>query len=154
MRALLIGAAFALAAPAWADAPEGAERAEALVLACVAAAGIDEAGVRACQGVSAQPCHDRAIATHDMVMCAAGEGQAWDQVIAQSLVRLSAEEPGRAIALTDAQAAWSDYRARECSYRVARWGEGSGARVALASCMAQMAADRAADLIAYEQEED
>jgi len=62
--------------------------------------------------------------------------------------------PDRASALTDAQAAWSDYRARECGYRVARWGEGSGARVVLASCMAQMSADRAVDLIAYEQEEE
>ncbi|HRP11845.1 MAG TPA: lysozyme inhibitor LprI family protein [Terricaulis sp.] len=154
MRFLLISAALALAPPAWADPGEGAPDARAPVLACVAAAGINEAAVRACQGAGAQPCHEAVIATQDMVLCAAGEGQAWDEVIAQSLARLSAGAPDRASALTDAQAAWSAYRARECGYRVARWGEGSGARVVLASCMAQMSADRAVDLIAYEQEEE
>lgn len=150
MRLLMICAFFALAASAWAD--PAAPDSRAPVLACVEAAGIDAAAVRTCQGVGAQPCHDIALATQHMVMCAAGEGQAWDEVIAQSLARLSAEEPDRADALAAAQAAWSDYRARECGYRVTRWGEGSGARVALASCMAQMSADRALDLIAYEQE--
>jgi len=152
MRFLAISAAFALAAPAWADPAEGIPDSRAPVLACVEAAGIDEAAVRACQGVGARPCHEVALATQDMVMCAAGEGQAWDDVIAHSLARLRSAEPDRAEALADAQSAWADYRARECGYRVVRWGDGSGARVALAGCMAQLSADRAAALIGYEQE--
>lgn len=152
MRALVIAAMVALAAPAAADPPDGEIDARALVLNCVNAAGVIESAVRACQGIAAQPCHNVSVTTHDMVMCAAREGEAWDEVVTASLSRLRAAQPDLADALNAAQDDWRAHRDSECGYRVARWGEGSGARVVFAGCLAQMNADRAADLIAYEQE--
>lgn len=146
-------AVFIVAAPAYADPPApGASDARAAVLACVSAAGINEGAVAACRGVAAQPCHEGAVTTHDMVMCASNEGLAWEEVMNASLTRLRAAQPALAGSLDDAQNAWRAYVRSECGYRLGRWGEGSGGRVVLASCLAQMTADRAVALIAYEQE--
>lgn len=143
-------AALMFAAPAHADPPEpGAADARAAVLACVNAAGIDEAAVAACRGVAAQPCHEGALTTHDMVRCASNEGQAWEEVMNASLTRLRGARPNLASSLDDAQNAWRAYAQSECGYRLARWGEGSGGRVVLAICLAQMTANRAVDLIGY-----
>lgn len=126
------------------------------LLECVEAAGPEAAALRACQGVITQPCFDAPFGetTHGMVMCLSAEGDAWARVMDESLVRLAAGNADLAPALADTQAAWGAYREEECSYRVQRWGLGSGAQVALASCHAQLTADRAITLLRYEPEAD
>lgn len=126
------------------------------LLECVAAAEHEVVALRACQGAVTQPCFDApgGETTHGTVMCYSAEGDAWARVMQESLARLSAGNAELAPSLAATQAAWHRYREAECSYRVARWGLGSGARVALASCMAQLTADRAITFLRYEPEAD
>lgn len=149
LQALMVvaGLFWAYAAPA---------SAEGEVAACVESAGDEGDALAACQGVVANPCleTDGGASTQGMVMCFAAEADAWASELHAALTRLAAARPETDAALTSAQDAWSDYRDSECAYRVARWGEGSGARVVLAQCLAQLTALRAIDLIAYEREGD
>jgi uncharacterized protein YecT (DUF1311 family) len=94
------------------------------------------------------------ITTHGMVMCLSDEGAAWEALMEAAVARLSSARPETADALTAAQADWRAFRETECNYRVVRWGEGSGARVELASCMAGLAADRAIALVVLEHTAD
>ncbi len=126
------------------------------LLQCVEAADREVEALRACQGVIAQPCFDAPFGetTSGMVMCLGAEGDAWARVMNESLARLAGGNAELSPALADTQAAWNAYRESECNYRVQRWGLGSGARVALASCDAQLTADRAITLLRYEREAD
>lgn len=126
------------------------------LLECVEAAGRETDALRACQGAVSAPCFDApgGETTSGMVFCLGAEGGAWERVMAASLARLAAGNSALSPALAQAQSAWSDYREAECSYRVARWGLGSGARVTLAACYADLAADRAISLVAYEAQAD
>lgn len=152
MRQLIFALALlACASPeARADLPEitYAER----VNACVAAAEGDRAALNACKGAASQPCMDAdGVTTIGMITCLSEEGSAWEAHMAGAQTRLAALHPETAGALTTAQNQWRAYRDAECSYAVARWGEGSGARVEHAACTANMAADRAIGLILIER---
>jgi uncharacterized protein YecT (DUF1311 family) len=122
------------------------------LLQCVEAADHEAEALRACQGVITQPCFDAPFGetTSGMVMCLSAEGDGWARIMDESLARLAAGNVELAPALAETQAAWSAYREEECSYRVQRWGMGSGAQVEFASCQAQLAADRAITLLRYE----
>lgn len=126
------------------------------VLECVEAAGDDSIGLRSCQGEVARACmtEEGGETTHGMVMCYGAEAEAWTRIMDNALARLSESNTGLAPSLQVTQDAWLVYRESECSYRVERWGLGSGARVALASCVAQLTADRAITLKLYEPEAD
>jgi len=149
---LLMLCLFALPVQADDDAFDYAPR----VTACVAAAGADAAALNACAGAAWTPCSetDGGATTHGMVMCHAMEAGAWTIEMQRALSRLTAARPETASALDAAQADWQAYRDAECSYRVSRWGEGTGARVVLSGCLARMTADRAIALILYEHEDD
>jgi len=124
--------------------------------ACVSAAEGEADALRACRGTISQPCFDtpEGASTHGMVMCASAERDAWARILDEQLARLSANGADSAPSLQRAQTAWAAYREAECNYHVALWGEGSGARVALASCDAQLTADRAIALLRLEQATD
>lgn len=147
--ALALGITACATPEARADLPEVtyAER----VSACVTAAEGDGAALNACKGAASQPCMDAdGESTMGMTMCLAEEGSAWEALMNAAQTRL-AQRQETVAALTSAQEQWRAYREAECGYAVARWGEGSGARVELASCMANMAADRAIALIVIER---
>lgn len=157
MRRLLASFAFALASLACADAAADPEPDyTGAVVDCVAAAGADEAALQACRGLSWRRCGDEGddVTTHGMVMCASAEGDAWQRVMTASLNRINTARPDLTGPLKEAQDGWRRYVFAECSYRVARWGEGSGARVALASCYADLTAERAITLLVIEREID
>lgn len=124
------------------------------IAACVSAADGDAVALRACRGAIAQPCldSDGGYTTYGMVMCYSTEAEAWASVINDALERLAAAESDLAPSLETAQNAWRAYRDAECNYRVNRWGEGSGARVALASCIADLSAERGIALTLHERE--
>lgn len=138
-------------APAWADV-DTIETAP--LAACVSAAASDAAALRACPGVIAQPCldSDGGYTSHGMMMCYSAEAEAWERVINAVLERLTATEPDLAPSLAASQDAWRAYRDAECNYRVNRWGEGSGARVARASCIADLSAERGIALTLHDRE--
>ena len=148
--ALALGITACATPEAGADLPDvtHAER----VSACVTAAEGERAALNACKGAASQPCMEAAggESTLVMTMCLAEEGSAWEALMNAAQARL-AQRQETVAALTSAQNQWRAYREAECSYAVARWGEGSGARVELASCMANMAADRAIALIVIER---
>ncbi len=123
------------------------------VVACVTAAEGDQALLNACQGAASRPCMetDGGASTMGMVMCLSAEGDAWVSLMEAAQVRLSASNPDAADALIRAQQQWREYRDAECSYSVARWGQGSGARVQYAACMAHLTADRAVELLVIEK---
>lgn len=122
------------------------------VSACVFAADGDEAALNACKGASSQPCMDAdSGSTYGQMSCLSEEGGAWEALMTDSQTRLAAVRPETVAALTSAQEQWRAYREADCSYAVTRWGEGSGARVELAGCMANMTADRAIALILIER---
>lgn len=155
MRVLMAALAFAaMASTAHAD-PDESEAFIPHVAACVAAAADDEAALSACRGAAANPCLEAAGGiTHAMVMCFSAEARGWGEVLDASAARLRSARPETAPALDDAQMAWPRYLDSECSYRVARWGEGSGARVELAACYAELSTDRALALQHYERQGD
>jgi len=156
MRRLLLALVLACAPsnPAAADVDDEIDVTP--LLQCVAAAGHEADALRACQGTITQPCFDAPLGetTYGMVMCLGAEGDAWARVMDESLARLAAGNAELAPALAETQATWSAYREEECNYRVQRWGLGSGAQVAGASCHAQLTADRAITLLRYESEAD
>lgn len=122
------------------------------VAACVTAADGDASALNACKGVASQPCMEAdGGSTYGLMSCLSEEGGAWQSLMVAAEARLAAARPETAEALTSAQEHWRAYREAECSYAVARWGEGSGARVELAGCMANMVADRAIALIVIER---
>lgn len=147
--ALALGITACATPEARADLPEVtyAER----VSVCVTAAEGDRAALNACKGAASQPCMDAdgGESTLGMTMCLAEEGSAWEALMNAAQTRL-AQRQETVAALTSAQEQWRAYREAECGYAVARWGEGSGARVELAGCMATMVADRAIVLILIE----
>lgn len=153
MRQILLSVALLCApiAPASADV-DTIETAP--IAACLGAAAGEGTTPRACRGVIAQPCldSDGGYTTYGMVMCYSAEAEAWESVISGALDRLTATEPDLAPSLAASQDAWRAYRDAECSYRVNRWGEGSGARVALASCIADLSAERGIALTLHERE--
>jgi len=124
------------------------------IVACVSAADGDAAALRACRGAIAQPCldSDSGYTTYGMVMCFSAEAEAWESVINDALERLAAAGPDLAPSLAASQEAWRAYRDAECSYRVNRWGEGSGGRVALAACIADLSVERGIALTLHERE--
>ncbi|MGE0739800.1 MAG: lysozyme inhibitor LprI family protein [Hyphomonadaceae bacterium] len=156
MRHLLMAAALLAAGASGARAdeanPDNAQR----VLECVSAAAGDAAMLNGCQGAAANPCMetDGGATTHGMVMCLSSEADAWARVMQASLLRLAEAQPETQSALEASQIAWESFRDAECSYRVARWGEGSGARVVLAGCLSQQTATRAMVLVLTEYERD
>lgn len=154
MRRVELVAAFALALVVMAQAPlahadvEPDRFAEALRI-CIGSATGEAENLAACEGASSRPCMEEdGGTTHGMVMCLSNEGTVWAEVMEEHLLRLSRANPDIADTLAAAQQAWRDYTDAQCSYRVALWGEGSGARVELASCYANMTADRATMLAA------
>ena len=156
MQRLLIACALALTAcattSARADPPDSTYALR--IEACVSAAA-DEAALAACQGVESHPCMEAdGGSTHGMVMCLSEEGDAWAVLMDAALQRLASARPETAEALSASQETWNTFREAACNYRVVRWGEGSGARVELASCSASMSADRAIALILIEREGD
>ncbi len=111
---------------------------------CIEAAAADADRLAACKGASAEPCISAdGGTTHGMVMCFSNEAEVWARAMEESQRRLTVASPETAAALADSQRAWASYRDAQCGYRVALWGEGSGARVELAACIAAMTADRA-----------
>lgn len=155
MRMLLaVFAVLALTGVAHAD-PDESDVYIPNVAACIAAAADDEAALRACRGAAANPCLEAAGGiTHYMVMCFSAEARGWGDAMDGAFARLAAARPETASALQEAHTAWEGYRDSECSYRVARWGEGSGARVELAACYNQLTTDRALALLVYERQGD
>lgn len=123
------------------------------VSACVTAAADDEVALNACRRIVSHPCMDSGggASTMGMVMCLSEEGEAWTSVMDATQTRLTASRPAAAAALSRAQEQWRAYRDAECSYSVARFGQGSGAQVEYAACMASMSADRAIALILIEK---
>lgn len=142
MRRLLLILALVFAPlPAHADDDYGVYRERLAV--CIAAAQ-DEDALAACRGAAAQPCHEAdGGTTHGMMLCLGAESQVWEETIQASLTRLRAERADVVDALNQTQTDWDAYVESACNYRVALWGEGSGARVELASCHAGLNAERA-----------
>lgn len=103
--------------------------------------------------------------THGMVTCTVAETRLWEGYLdveyRASLAwaeAMDAEEsllaPGfakLAEALRGAQRAWIAFRDAECALARAFWGSGSMGRIAGASCMLEMTADRAIDLRALRE---
>lgn len=135
--------------PARADLPEVDYASR--VVACVAAAGEDAAAIRACRGAAWTPCAEvpGAETTYGTVMCYGFEAEGWSNIMAATLTRLETSRPEFAESLNRAQTQWLAYRDAECSYRVERWGLGSGGRVELAGCFADLTAERAISLVLY-----
>ncbi len=152
MRRLLAMLLFVVcfAPPALADEPESMAYAPH-VAACLAGAG-DDAALAACEGAASRPCIEAdGGTTHGMVMCFSAEAEAWTRQLTDVVARLNEAEPHGMAALSAAQESWRAYAEAECSYRVTRWGDGSGARVELASCFASLTAQRALTLLRYER---
>lgn len=127
------------------------------VLACVAVFGLAvaaAAGAAENGGLSAdyERCMDKAVATADMLNCAAVESRVQDSALNgayQSLLRrLEAPRTGQ---LRVAQRVWLEFRQANCAY-VANPAGGTAARVAGASCMLQMTAARTRELRAFATE--
>lgn len=152
MRSLMLVSALVLAAcvspPARADVDE--DPYSPLLTQCIADAQRDGEALRACRDKAAAPCIEQDSSTNGMMLCISNETAIWEDVIDSQLQRLSAASPQSAETLASAQQAWLAYRETQCGFRVALWGEGSGARVELASCYEEMAAERAVTLAIIE----
>lgn len=116
------------------------------LLQCMDSARSDAAALRACKDTAAAPCIEALGTTNGMVLCISNETAIWEELIESHLQRLNTVSPENAEQLAAAQRAWRSYSQMQCGYRVALWGEGTGARVELASCYEDMAVERAITL--------
>lgn len=143
MRALLLTLTLLACAPTMARADDDMAPHRERLAACIAAAQTADA-FAACRNVAADPCLDAdGGTTLGMMQCFGAEAEAWADAVQASLTRLRTARPDAADALDQSQLAWDTYVESACSYRVVLWGDGSGARVELAACYAQLHAERA-----------
>lgn len=148
IRALLLAALAALAAPVMAD--ELVERIDA----CVAELGAYGDHADQCLGLHSQPCMEEEdnYTTEGMVRCMATEAEAWETIMAREVRRLlpRLDEEQKA-ALMEAQAAWSVFRDADCAFPHVLV-RGTLARPWAADCVMQHTARRAMEirgLVAY-----
>ncbi|WP_354687562.1 lysozyme inhibitor LprI family protein [Cupriavidus necator] len=114
-----------------------------------AAAGPAHAAGGSALSAEHERCMAKAVSSADMLNCTSAELRQQDKTLNTAyqglLRRLVAPRTGL---LRVAQREWLQYRDANCAY-VADPGGGTAARVAGASCMAQMTAARARELRAY-----
>jgi uncharacterized protein YecT (DUF1311 family) len=119
---------------------------------CIATSLLEPVALNACRGVVSERCRaEQGDATFALVLCISDEADAWGRIVAAVTTRLRTSGETDALALLDGvETQWQAYREAECAYRQSRFGTGSGAQVEYASCMADLSADRAIDLLIYE----
>jgi len=145
--AALAFAAIAQCAPVRADPFESYN--PDLIGGCVAAAGTDEAALRACYGAGASPCIAAdGSTTNSYILCWSHEAGTWRELIQRAMTernaRYSYRDPQR---LAAADAAWEAWAEAECEYWAWEEGGGVGEIVDRAECRARVNADRAIALI-------
>jgi uncharacterized protein YecT (DUF1311 family) len=120
--------------------------------ACIAAANLEPSALNACRGRVTEACRaEEGDATFIVVRCISDENDSWERIIADVSERLrTSGDVELAASLDDVQRQWLAYRDAECSFRQRRFGLGSGAQYEFALCTADLAADRAIDLLIYE----
>ena len=116
---------------------------------CVAAAGADEAALRACLGAGARPCIEaEGSSTMSDVLCWDREATTWSELIERATndmaTRHTYRDPQR---LAAANTAWTAWAEAECEYWAWEEGGGSGEQVDRVQCEARVSADRAITLI-------
>jgi uncharacterized protein YecT (DUF1311 family) len=155
MRRLLFALALCFAPIPGAHADPRTDYSPALA-DCIGAAVLDAAELNACRGVITERCRaEEGDATFALVLCISDEAEAWERIITSVSERLRSSGEADARPLLDGvHTQWLAYREAECSYRQARFGAGSGSQVELASCFADLTADRAIDLLIYEPNAD
>lgn len=156
IRGAVILALALIAAPiAFAQTDDQIARADAAILASCIERASEDPDLDTCMNTISVPCMSdvEGQTTAGMIFCHMREAQAWDGQLNAVYRRLRGgasanDEGGR---LQQAQRAWIAFRDANCDFEASLYEGGSLAGVLFASCMSDMTARRAIDLIVFER---
>ena len=136
------------------DALYDAANAQPLIEACLKARAAEGKSRNACLGLTIDVCMRFSVnaSTAGAIRCAGGEREAWEAIIAETLVEIAERgDEGVREAVEASQKTWEAHRRASCGI----WGEvfrgGSLARQIGADCARESAGRRALDLIGVEE---
>jgi len=138
---LVLVVALLFGANAQSDPVEG--HSEGSLATCLDEANGDRAAVRACVGAAAWPCIDEGQgATMMRSLCWSGEATWWQGRTEEVAAQLAVRDSERSASLDASTTAFEAFADRECAYRGAAFGGGTGAQPAMAECAAVLWAER------------
>ena len=167
--ALIVLPSLALAVQAQDGPVDDVTYDDALLMSCLTSN--QESDLSVCIGSASGACMEASEVggtTMGMSLCLANEVDQWDGLLNAVYQKLMAAEkaadaemveigvdgPKMAEALKAMQRAWIAYRDASCDYEVSQWGNGTGAGPAYQSCMMDMTARQALDLISRLESKD
>lgn len=150
MRQLFFALAFVVAACASPHAHADPLAADPQILrSCVLDAGKDRDALEQCVGQLTRSCIAEEGGSNSMtdVLCRSAEADVWQTLVEENTARIAAADPVDGELLATANAAWTQWREAECSYRAYEYGGGSGEQYDRINCHLRLTASRAIDLI-------